>query len=75
MVSNLTVQNAQKIHVSFDNCDNVQVSKMQVTAPEDSPNTDGIHVTHTTNIRISDSVIGTGSFLLTTFYKTILQVF
>ncbi|KAK1408476.1 hypothetical protein QVD17_40280 [Tagetes erecta] len=59
-VSNVTVQNAQKIHVSFDNCDDVQVSKIQVTAPEDSPNTDGIHVTHTTNIRISDSVIGTG---------------
>ncbi|KAJ0780149.1 putative endo-polygalacturonase [Helianthus annuus] len=61
MLNNLTVQNAQKIHVTFDHCENVQVSQIQVTAPEDSPNTDGIHVTHTQNIRISDSVIGTVS--------------
>ncbi|KAF5802223.1 putative endo-polygalacturonase [Helianthus annuus] len=60
MLNNLTVQNAQKIHVTFDRCENVQVSKIQVTALENSPNTDGIHVTHTQNIRISDSVIGTG---------------
>ncbi|KAI7747481.1 hypothetical protein M8C21_025897, partial [Ambrosia artemisiifolia] len=60
MLNNLTVQNAQKIHITFDHCENVQVSKIQVTAPGDSPNTDGIHVTHTQNIKISDSIIGTG---------------
>nr|XP_043620573.1 polygalacturonase-like [Erigeron canadensis] len=59
-VKNLNIQNAQQMHISFDNCDDVQVSKIQITAPEDSPNTDGIHVTHTQNIKISDSVIGTG---------------
>ncbi|KAI7758025.1 hypothetical protein M8C21_028265, partial [Ambrosia artemisiifolia] len=60
MLNSLTVQNAQKIHITFDHCENVQVSKIQVTAPGDSPNTDGIHVTHTQNIKISDSIIGTG---------------
>lgn len=60
MVNNLTIQNAQQIHVSFDNCKNVRVTNLQVTSPEDSPNTDGIHVTHTQNITISNSVIGTG---------------
>ncbi|KVI12100.1 Glycoside hydrolase, family 28 [Cynara cardunculus var. scolymus] len=60
VVNNLKVQNAQQMHVSFDNCENVQVSNMIVVAPEDSPNTDGIHVTRTQNIKISDSVIGTG---------------
>ncbi|KAF5804281.1 putative polygalacturonase [Helianthus annuus] len=59
-VNNLKIQNAQKMHISFDRCENVQVSDIQITAPEDSPNTDGIHVTHTQNITISDSVIGTG---------------
>ncbi|GJT97694.1 putative polygalacturonase [Tanacetum coccineum] len=48
------------MHISFDHCENVQVSKIQVTAPEDSPNTDGIHITHTQNITVSDSIIGTG---------------
>ncbi|XP_076896264.1 polygalacturonase-like [Bidens hawaiensis] len=60
LLTNLTVQNAQKIHVSFDRCENVQVSKIQVNSPGDSPNTDGIHVTHTQNIRISNSVIKSG---------------
>ncbi|KAI3782558.1 hypothetical protein L2E82_12609 [Cichorium intybus] len=60
MVNNLTIQNAQQIHVSFDNCENVQVSNLQVTSPKDSPNTDGIHVTHSQNITISSCVIGTG---------------
>ena len=39
---------------------NVRVSGLTVTAPADSPNTDGIHVTDTKNIQISSSVIGTG---------------
>ncbi|KAJ0620564.1 putative endo-polygalacturonase [Helianthus annuus] len=58
------------MHISFDHCENVQVSEIQITAPEDSPNTDGIHVTHTQNITISDSVIGTGSlFSVMIFYN------
>ncbi|CAI9297734.1 unnamed protein product [Lactuca saligna] len=60
MVNDLTIQNAQQIHISFDNCENVRASNLQVTAPGDSPNTDGIHITHTKNITISNSVIGTG---------------
>lgn len=63
MVNDLTIQNAQQIHISFDNCENVRASNLQVTAPGDSPNTDGIHVTHTKNITISNSVIGTGSLI------------
>ncbi|KAJ9548032.1 hypothetical protein OSB04_020575 [Centaurea solstitialis] len=60
VVNDLTVQNAQQIHVSFERCDHVQASNIRVTAPGDSPNTDGIHVTRTQNIKISDSIIGTG---------------
>ncbi|CAN1348791.1 unnamed protein product [Linum perenne] len=60
VVKNLKIQNGQQIHVSFQSCNNVQASNLQVNSPQDSPNTDGIHVTSTKNIRISDSVIGTG---------------
>lgn len=60
VVKNLNIQDAQQIHVIFQNCINVQASCLTVTAPEDSPNTDGIHVTNTQNITISSSVIGTG---------------
>ncbi|CAK9184875.1 unnamed protein product [Ilex paraguariensis] len=60
IVKNLNIQDAQQIHVSFEKCLNVQVSNLKVTAPETSPNTDGIHVTNTQNIQISNCVIGTG---------------
>ncbi|XP_022742038.1 polygalacturonase-like [Durio zibethinus] len=59
-VQNLNIIDAQQIHVSFEKCTNVQASNLTVTAPEKSPNTDGIHVTHTQNIQITNSVIGTG---------------
>ncbi|KAF3442558.1 hypothetical protein FNV43_RR16474 [Rhamnella rubrinervis] len=60
IVRNLKVQDAQQMHLSFQKCVNVQAYNLFVTAPETSPNTDGIHVTNTQNIQISNSVIGTG---------------
>ncbi|KAJ4822872.1 hypothetical protein Tsubulata_046049 [Turnera subulata] len=60
VVQNLKIQNAQQMHVTFDNSQNVQVSNVTVTSPRESPNTDGIHVTGTKNIRITNSIIGTG---------------
>ncbi|KAJ7972225.1 Polygalacturonase [Quillaja saponaria] len=59
-VRNLKIQNAQQMHVTFHGCTGVQVSGLKVTAPGDSPNTDGIHVTHTEDIQISSCNIGTG---------------
>ncbi|QCD78830.1 polygalacturonase [Vigna unguiculata] len=44
----------------YPNSEKVKVSGPTVIAPEDSPNTNGIHVTKTQNIQISDSVIRTG---------------
>ncbi|PIN27166.1 Polygalacturonase [Handroanthus impetiginosus] len=59
-VSNLKVLNAQQMQVSFQDCNDVTASGLSVIAPESSPNTDGIHVTRTTNINILDSEIRTG---------------
>ncbi|CAH8354807.1 unnamed protein product [Eruca vesicaria subsp. sativa] len=59
-VNNLRVRNAQQIQISIEKCSNVQVSNVEVTAPADSPNTDGIHITNTQNIQVSKSIIGTG---------------
>ena len=53
-------KDAQQMHVVFKNCFDVRVSNLQIRAPENSPNTDGIHVTGTQNIFISKSDIGTG---------------
>ncbi|CAH9062793.1 unnamed protein product [Cuscuta europaea] len=59
-VKDLKIQNAQQIHVSFEKCSNVRVSNVVVTAPEASPNTDGIHVTGTKNINLTGCTIRTG---------------
>ncbi|XP_038972681.1 polygalacturonase-like [Phoenix dactylifera] len=59
-VENLNIKDSQQIHVSFERSTNVKVSSLTITAPEKSPNTDGIHVTMTKNIAITNCVIGTG---------------
>ncbi|XP_014499446.1 polygalacturonase isoform X1 [Vigna radiata var. radiata] len=59
-VTNLRFKNAQQMHVRFQKCNNVTASNLILRAPGNSPNTDGIHVTQTNNIIISNSSIGTG---------------
>ncbi|KAF7824568.1 polygalacturonase [Senna tora] len=54
-VENLRFKNAQQMHMNFQKCFNVRASNLVVRAPENSPNTDGIHVTETQNILISNS--------------------
>lgn len=51
------------MHMNFQSCENVEASKLTLTAPEKSPNTDGIHVTKTRNINITNSVIKTGKWI------------
>uniref|UniRef100_A0A7N0U8C1 Polygalacturonase n=1 Tax=Kalanchoe fedtschenkoi TaxID=63787 RepID=A0A7N0U8C1_KALFE len=41
-------------------CNNVTVSNIEITAPEKSPNTDGIDVSSSTDVHVRDSQIGTG---------------
>ncbi|KAL2511639.1 Polygalacturonase QRT2 [Abeliophyllum distichum] len=59
-VTNLRIKNPQQMHVNFQDCQNVEASNLTLTAPEKSPNTDGIHVSGTQNISIKNSVIKTG---------------
>ncbi|XP_057532990.1 polygalacturonase-like [Amaranthus tricolor] len=60
VVRNLHIQNAQQMHVNFNSCNFVKASNLKVTSPEDSPNTDGIHITNTQNINVTNSTIGAG---------------
>ena len=71
VVNNLKIQDAQQMHVSFDKCVDVQASNLVVTAPGDSPNTDGIHVSNTQNILIASSTIGTGMFNIPKLSKSL----
>ncbi|XP_058075590.1 polygalacturonase-like [Magnolia sinica] len=60
ILNDLKIKDSQQIQVSFESCVNVLASNLMVTAPETSPNTDGIHITNTQNIQIMNSVIRTG---------------
>ncbi|KAI4385596.1 hypothetical protein MLD38_003603 [Melastoma candidum] len=59
-VTDLSVKNAQQMHLLFEDCTSVQAVNLSITAPEESPNTDGIHVSRTQNIAIQNCVIATG---------------
>ncbi|KAK8484061.1 hypothetical protein V6N13_017483 [Hibiscus sabdariffa] len=59
-VKGLTIQNSQQMNFVISRCDSVRVSEVQVSCPGDSPNTDGIHITGSTNVVLQDSKIGTG---------------
>ena len=49
------------MHVRFEQSVDVQAFNVMLTAPEDSTNTDGIHVTGSQNVQIISSVIRTGN--------------
>lgn len=60
-LSELTHVNSAKNHISINNCNNVYIFNLRISAPETSPNTDGIDISKSTNINIENSLIGTGN--------------
>lgn len=59
-VKGLTIQNSQQMHFVISKSDSVRILGVKVSAPEDSPNTDGIHITGSTNVVLQNCKIGTG---------------
>ncbi|XP_068642021.1 exopolygalacturonase-like [Aristolochia californica] len=64
-VTNATVRGISSIdskffHMMIFASKNVKLQALKISAPADSPNTDGIHIALSSDIRISRSVIGTG---------------
>lgn len=65
MSSNLSVQglrikNSPQFHIRFDSCRDVHIESIYITAPASSPNTDGIHIENTDDVRIYNSVVSNG---------------
>ncbi|KAF3329321.1 Exopolygalacturonase [Carex littledalei] len=52
--------NSKYFHFNIFSSKNIEISNVGITAPEDSPNTDGIHLGDVSNITIADTTIGTG---------------
>ncbi|XP_065851159.1 probable polygalacturonase At3g15720 [Euphorbia lathyris] len=59
-LSGLTHINSPKNHISISDCNGVSISNPQIQAPKESPNTDGIDISQSTYVNITDSNIGTG---------------
>ncbi|KAL6129541.1 hypothetical protein ACLB2K_072891 [Fragaria x ananassa] len=59
-LSDITHIDSARNHISISGCNDVEVSGILIRAPADSPNTDGIDISISTNINIRDSSIGTG---------------
>nr|CAB3501577.1 unnamed protein product [Digitaria exilis] len=60
VVEDLEVRDSMQMHVAIAYSWNVLVSKLFITAPGWSPNTDGIHVSNSKQVSISESTISTG---------------
>ncbi|KAH6836458.1 hypothetical protein C2S53_016517 [Perilla frutescens var. hirtella] len=59
-VQNIRSINSKSSHFNLFACENMNISRVKLSAPSDSPNTDGIHIGSCSNIKISSSAIGTG---------------
>jgi len=61
-ISNLNHINSPRNHISIDSCKGTSISNLQITAPENSPNTDGIDIASSSNIIINNLSIRTGQY-------------
>lgn len=60
IVRNIKSINSKRFHIAFVGCNKVQAKGLKIQAPGDSPNTDGIHVEQSSNVKIISVNIGTG---------------
>ncbi|KAL1560679.1 galacturonan 1,4-alpha-galacturonidase [Salvia divinorum] len=59
-IQGITSLNSKMFHFQIHNSQNVNVENIRITAPHDSPNTDGIHISNSRDVKIVNSIIGTG---------------
>nr|DAD27149.1 TPA_asm: hypothetical protein HUJ06_028617 [Nelumbo nucifera] len=52
--------NSAKNHISIHSCNDVTLNQLKVTAPKDSPNTDGVDISNSTYVRVMNSDFETG---------------
>jgi galacturan 1,4-alpha-galacturonidase len=59
-VSGIHLLNSKSFHIIMSFSDYVKMHGLKITAPGDSPNTDGIHVSTSSNVDIYGITVGTG---------------
>ncbi|CAM8920994.1 unnamed protein product [Rhodiola kirilowii] len=59
-VRGLKVRNSPQFHFRFDGCQRVKIDSIKIKSPHSSPNTDGIHIENTNDVKIHNSIISNG---------------
>ncbi|KAL8521542.1 hypothetical protein ACS0TY_011894 [Phlomoides rotata] len=59
-IHDVTSKNSKNFHVHCLECHQVVFVRFTVSAPADSPNTDGLHLSRSSSINVTDSIIMTG---------------
>ncbi|KAK9145969.1 hypothetical protein Sjap_005872 [Stephania japonica] len=52
--------NSKFFHMILQGCSDFQGRRIRITAPDESPNTDGIHIEESNDVTIANTVVGTG---------------
>ncbi|CAI0470478.1 unnamed protein product [Linum tenue] len=60
LVSGVTSLNSQMFHVVINFCRNVKLQGVRISAPGNSPNTDGIHIQMSTGVTVVNTKVATG---------------
>lgn len=64
MVRGISIVNSPLCHLKFDNSRGIKISNITISSPEDSPNTDGIHLQNSQHVEIEHSNIGCGMYII-----------
>ena len=56
----MTSIDSPRNHISVNACDRTVISNINIIAPKDSPNTDGIDISATNGVQVNGGNIGTG---------------
>ncbi|KAE8785426.1 Polygalacturonase ADPG1 [Hordeum vulgare] len=63
-LSQFSSKDSPEIHIGLSMSGKVNVTQLTITAPENSPNTDGVHVDRSEDVHITGSTIGTGDYCI-----------
>ncbi|GAV69808.1 Glyco_hydro_28 domain-containing protein, partial [Cephalotus follicularis] len=59
-INHLRFEDSPQMHIALERSRNVHASNLTIQAPGNSPNTDGIHIQHSSNVFIHNTLIKTG---------------
>ncbi|XVF21089.1 hypothetical protein REPUB_Repub12eG0060700 [Reevesia pubescens] len=60
MIQDITTKDSKQFHVNVLGCENITFQRFTVSAPEESLNTDGIHIGRSNGVNVLNSNIKTG---------------